>query len=95
MSKNIKNIAIIINLLILGFSILWIKKTNFEYEPITVFLGQSLSLIVLLFGDTIQSKFSIKSVSNSKVKIDTNRKDNSDYDISNIRDNSEVNIKKH
>jgi hypothetical protein len=95
MNQNIKNIAIIINFLILLFSILWIKKTDFEYEPITVFLGQMLSLMVLFFGDAIQSKFSIKDVSDSKVKIDTSKKDNSEYDISNIKDNSEVNIKKN
>lgn len=95
MSKNIKNTAIIINLLILGFSILWIKKTDFEYEPITVFLGQMLSLIVLFFGDAIQNKFLIKEVSDSKIIIDTHKKDNSEFNISNIRDKSEVNIKKH
>lgn len=95
MNKKIKNIAIIINFLILVFSILWIKKTDFEYEPITVFLGQMLSLIVLIFGDAIQNKFFIKEVSDSKVIIDTDKKDNGDYNISNIRDKSEVNIKKH
>ena len=95
MNKKIKNIAIIINLLILVFSILWIKNTDFEYEPITVFLGQMLSLIVLVFGDAIQNKFFIKEVSDSKVIIDTHKKDNSEFNISNIRDKSEVNIKKH
>jgi hypothetical protein len=94
MSKVIKNIAIVINLLILVFAVLWIKKSNFDYEPITVFLGQSLSLIVLIFGDAIQNKFSVKDVSKSKVNIDIDKEDNGDYDISKITDNSEVRIKK-
>lgn len=96
MSKNIKNTVIIINLLILVFSILWIKRTDFDYEPMTVFLGQVLSLIVLIFGDKIQNKFFVKNVSNSKVQISTNNDDDGEYDISDIRDNSEVRInKKH
>ena len=94
MSKRIKNIAIIINLLILVLAILWIKKTDFEYEPITVFLGQLLSLIVLIFGDAIQNKFTVIDISNSKVKIDTDKQDKGDYDVSNIINNSEVRIKK-
>lgn len=94
MSKNVKITAIVINLLILVLSILWIKKTNFDYEPITVLLGQLLSLIVLIFGDVVQNKFSVKEVAKSKVEIDTHRKDTGDYDISNIKNNSEVRIKK-
>lgn len=76
------------------FSILWMKKTNFEYEPITVFLGQAMSLIVLVFGDAIQSRYFIKGISDSKVKISTKNDDNGNYDISNIKDKSEVRIKK-
>ncbi|KAF2508368.1 hypothetical protein EYY60_14655 [Flavobacterium zhairuonense] len=94
MSTNIKNIAIVINLLIFILSIFWINKSNFDIEPITVFLGQLLSLIVLIFGDTIQSKFSIKKVFNSTVDIDTSKKDTSDFDISDIKNNSKVKIKK-
>jgi hypothetical protein len=94
MSKVIKNIAIVINLLILVFAVLWIKKTNFDYEPITVFFGQFLSLIVLIFGDAIQNKFTVKDVSKSKVNIDIDKEDNGDYNISKITDNSEVRIKK-
>lgn len=94
MSKKIKNIAIVINLLILVLAIFWIKKSNFDYEPITVLCGQSLSLIVLIFGDAIQNKFSVKDVSKSKVNIEIDKQDNGDYDISNITDNSEIRIKK-
>ena len=94
MSKKIKNIAIVINLLILVLAIFWIKKSDFDYEPITVLCGQSLSLIVLIFGDAIQNKFSVKDVSKSKVNIDIDKQDNGDYDISNITDNSEIRIKK-
>lgn len=94
MSKKIKNIAIVINLLILVLAIFWIKKSNFDYEPITVLCGQSLSLIVLIFGDAIQNKFSVKDVSKSKVNIEIDKQDNADYDISNITDNSEIRIKK-
>ncbi|MCA0349069.1 MAG: hypothetical protein LCH35_07390 [Bacteroidetes bacterium] len=94
MSKKIKNIAIVINLLILVLAIFWIKKSDFDYEPITVLCGQSLSLIVLIFGDAIQNKFSVKDVSKSKVNIDIDKEDNGDYDISNITDNSEIRIKK-
>lgn len=95
MSKKIKNIAIAINLIILVFSILWIKKTDFDYEPLTVFLGQSLSLIVLVFGDSLQSKHSVDEVSDSIVKINTPKDDNGSYEVSNIKENSEVRIKKH
>ena len=94
MSKKIKNIAIVINLLILILAIFWIKKSDFDYEPITVLFGQSLSLIVLIFGDAIQNKFSVKDVTKSKINIDIDKQDNGDYDISNITDNSEVRIKK-
>lgn len=94
MSKKIKNIAIVINLLILVLAIFWIKKSDFDYEPITVLCGQSLSLIVLIFGDAIQNKFSVKDVSKSKVNIDIDKQDNGNYDISNITDNSEIRIKK-
>lgn len=94
MSKKIKNIAIVINLLILVLAIFWIKKSDFDYEPITVLCGQSLSLIVLIFGDAIQNKFSVKDVSKSKVNIDIDKQDNGHYDISNITDNSEIRIKK-
>jgi len=94
MNKKIKNIAIVINLLILVLAIFWINESNFDYEPITVLCGQSLSLIVLIFGDAIQNKFSVKDVSESNVNIDIDKQDNGDYDISNITDNSEVRIKK-
>lgn len=92
--NKIKNIAIIINLLILVLAIFWIKKSNFDYEPITVFCGQSLSLIVLIFGESIQNKFSVRDVFKSKVNIDVDKEDKGDYDISNITDNSEIRIKK-
>lgn len=95
MSKNIKNIAVVINFSIFILSIFWIKKSNFEIEPITVFLGQLLSLIVLVFGDNLQSKFSIKKVFHSTVDIDTSKDDTSDFDISDIRNNSNIKIKKN
>lgn len=94
MSKVVKNISIIINLLILSVSILWIKKTNFDYEPVIICLGQILTLIVLLFGDNVYNKFRINNVSESKVKIDTHQQDDADYNISQIQNNSEINIKK-
>ncbi|MDI9309413.1 MAG: hypothetical protein QM535_04290 [Limnohabitans sp.] len=94
MNTKVKNIAIFINLLILVLAIFWVKKSDFDYEPITVLCGQSLSLIVLIFGDTIQNKFSVKDVSKSRVKIDIDKQDNGEYDISNITENSEVRIKK-
>ncbi|MBH1959065.1 MAG: hypothetical protein I8H68_03025 [Flavobacteriia bacterium] len=94
MSKLIKNISIIINLLILGVSIIWLKKTNFDYEPITICLGQVLALVILLFGDKIYNKFRLKNISNSKVKIDTHKEDDAEYSISNIKENSEINIRK-
>lgn len=94
MSKKIKNIAIGINVLILVLAILWIKNSDFDYEPITVFCGQFLSLVVLIFGESLQNKFSVKDVSESKVDIDVDKHDNGDYNISNITENSEVRIKK-
>ena len=39
MSKNIKYIAIAINVLILFLAIFWVEKSDFDYEPITVFFG--------------------------------------------------------
>lgn len=95
MSKNIKYIAIAINVLILVLAIFWVEKSDFDYEPITVFFGQFLSLIVLIFGDSIQNKFSVKDVSKSKVNLDIDKEDKGDYDISNIVDNSEVRITKN
>ena len=94
MSKKIKNVAVVINFSIFVLSIFWIVKSNFDIEPITVFLGQLLSLIVLIFGDTIQSKFSIKKIFSSTVDIDTSKRDTSEFDISDIKNNSKVKIKK-
>ncbi|CAD0003355.1 hypothetical protein [Flavobacterium salmonis] len=94
MSNKIKNISIIINLLILVLAIFWIKKSNFDYEPITVVCGQSLSLIVLVFGESIQNKFFVKDVSKSKVNFDIDKEDKGEYNISNITDSSEIRIKK-
>lgn len=94
MSKNIKNVAVVINFSIFILSIFWIKKSNFDIEPITVFLGQLLSLVVLIFGDSLQSKYSIKKVLRSTVEIDTLKNDTSDFDISDITNNSNIKIKK-
>ncbi len=94
MSNVIKIISVIINLLILGVSILWAKKTNFDYEPITICLGQILALSVLLLGDKVYNKFRIKDVFESKININTNENDDAEYNISKIKKNSEININK-
>ena len=94
MSKRIKNITIFINFIILILAILWTIDSKFQYEPITVLLGQLLSLIVLVFGDKIQNSFSVKKISKSTVDIDTNKEDDAEYNISDITDGSEIKIKK-
>lgn len=94
MSKRIKNIALSLNVLIITFSTFWVIKTEFEYEPMIVFCGQLLSLLTLLFGENIESKFFVEDVSKSKVRIDVHKDDNSQYEVKKIRDNSEVNIHK-
>lgn len=94
MSKRIKNIAIFLNVLIITFSIFWIIEAEFEYEPIIVFCGQLLSLLTLMFGEKIESKFFVEDVSKSKVRIDVHKDDGSKYKVKNIRDNSQVNIRK-
>ena len=94
MSKLVINISIVVNFLILGVSFLCAKKTDFDYEPIIICLGQILALTVLLFGDKIYNKFRIKNISESKINIDTNENDDAEYNISKIKKNSEININK-
>ena len=94
MSNIIRKISIVINLLILGLSILWAIKTDFDYEPIIICLGQILALTVILFGDRIYNKFRIENISQSKVKINTHMQDDAEYNISDVKNNSEININK-
>jgi hypothetical protein len=93
MKPNIKNTIIIINLIILAFALLWAYKSNFEYEPIIVALGQFSSLI-LLYWEGKSTKIEVKKISKSKVSLDLSESDSGEYNVTNVKKDSEIKIKK-
>ena len=93
MKSNIKNIIIIINLIILVFALIWAFQSNFEYEPIIVAFGQ-LSSLILFYWDVKNTKIKVGKISKSKVSLDLSEKDNGEYNVTNVKKDSEIIIKK-
>lgn len=71
-------------------ALFWIKEDN-GHEPIIVAGGQVGSVLILLFEQKI-SKILVSNVSDSKVGINTNKDDQSNIKVRNIKNKSKVRI---
>ena len=92
MNKNLKNILIAVNVLMLILAVYWYSQ-NSEIEPIIIFFGQIASILILLFEGKL-SENSVKKVSKSKVRISTTKEDNTNIKVENIKKGSDVKIKR-
>jgi hypothetical protein len=92
MKKLIKNILYLFNFIALGIAIYWFKEEQ-SPEPLIVIISQVLVLITLIFESKI-SKLGISKISNSEVDVDVKSSDDSNIDISDVKDGSKVKIKR-
>ena len=94
MSKSVKNFILILNLIIIILSIYWYFNPDSNVEPIVVVISQIISIVAILFGDKLINRISINKISDSDVKIDTHNNDSGEYQISNIKKGSKIQISK-
>lgn len=94
MKNNIKIVLVVLNSFVLVLSLLWIIKPDYNWEPITVLITQSLSLITLLFENQISSILIKKVEDRGDVKIDVHKNDNTNMHIEDVSGDAKVNIKK-
>ncbi|WP_196894729.1 hypothetical protein [Aureivirga marina] len=92
MNKLLKTILITFNIITLGVAIYWLI-TEKSPEPLIVMISQILVLITLIFESKI-SNIGISKVSKSKVDIDVKSTDNSNINISDIKDDSEIKVRR-
>jgi len=92
MSKRVKVILYILNIIVFGIAIYWFKDDQ-SPEPLIAMIGQFLVLITLIFESKI-SGLGITKISNSEVDVDVKSSDNSNISISDVKDGSKVNVKR-
>lgn len=92
MNKLLKTILFIFNIIALGIAVYWFKDEQ-SPEPLIVMISQFLVLITLIFESKI-SNIGISKVSKSKVNVDVKSTDNSSISISDIRDGSDIKVKR-
>jgi hypothetical protein len=92
MKKLVKTILYIFNIIVLGIAVYWFKDEQ-SPEPLIVMISQFLVLITLIFESKI-SNIGISKVSKSKVNVDVKSTDNSSISISDIKDGSDIKIKR-
>lgn len=90
MNIVLKVILILLNAGMFVIALFWIKEDN-SHEPYIVAGGQVGSVLILLFEQKI-SKIFVSKVSDSKVGITTNKDDQSNIKVRNIKNKSEVRI---
>ncbi|PKB17014.1 hypothetical protein [Flavobacterium sp. 5] len=74
MSKAVKTILIIINIVMILLSIKWYLK-NYEDEPLISALGQLSTLIVLLLEGKINSALKVNKNVRTKLDMDVSKGD--------------------
>lgn len=89
MSKAVKIILIIINILMILLSIKWYLKNN-EDEPLISILGQFSTLIVLLLEGKINSALNVNKNTRTEVDLDISKGDKIN---ANKNEDSEIKIK--
>jgi hypothetical protein len=92
MNKYLKYTILASNLVMMYFAYEWLISSN-EYEPKIVLIGQFITILGLLF----ESKFSsvkIKGITNSDVDLSTTIDDTTNYNVSDIKDRSNIKIEK-
>lgn len=92
MNKLLKSILYIFNIIALGIAIYWFKDEQ-SPEPLIVMISQFLVLITLIFESKI-SNIVISKVSKSKVNVEVKSTDNSGISISDIKDGSDIKVKR-
>jgi hypothetical protein len=94
MKNSVKIGLVILNLIVLVLSLLWIIKPDYNWEPITVLITQSLSLITLLFENQISNILVKKIKDKGDVKIDIHKKDKTNMHVEDVSGDAKVSIKK-
>jgi hypothetical protein len=92
MNKLLKTILFIFNIIALGIAAYWFKDEQ-SHEPLIVMISQFLVLITLIFESKI-SNIGISKVSKSKVNVGVKSNDNSSISISDIKDGSDIKVKR-
>lgn len=92
MNKLVKIILYIFNLIALGVAIYWLIEEQ-SSEPLIVMISQISILIALIFESKI-SNIGISKVSKSKVNVGVKSTDNSSISISDIKDGSDIKVKR-
>lgn len=87
MNKAVKNILIVINLLMILFSIKWYLKDK-EYEPLISIFSQVSALILLFFEGKINSVLNVNKNVKTGLELDVSK-----GDIINANENEDSEIK--
>lgn len=74
MNKTLKTILIGINILILFVVAYWMYTKKNDPEPIAVFLAQITTLLMLLFENSITSKFEARNINDSELSVENKDK---------------------
>jgi hypothetical protein len=92
MNKLLKTILFIFNIIALGIAIYWFRDEQ-SPEPLIVMISQFIVLITLIFESKI-SNIGISKVSKSKVNVDVKSNDKNSINISDIKDGSDIKVKR-
>ncbi|MBO6607408.1 hypothetical protein [Psychroserpens sp.] len=92
MNKTLKAVLITVNAIMLILAVYWYYESS-EIEPLIVFLGQTASILILIFEKKL-SKNLVSKVSDSKVRIKTSKDDDSHIEVKNIKKKSDVKIER-
>lgn len=94
MNRKIKNSLFIINGLILALSGFWFYSDG-GYEPMIVLLGQFATLLILFFEGKSKSTDVERIDHRSKVKIRSKKEDTTQISVKDVKNESEVDIKRN
>ncbi|MCX7551546.1 hypothetical protein [Xanthomarina sp. F2636L] len=92
MNKLVKIILYVFNIIALGIAIYWFNADQ-SPEPLIVIISQFLVLITLIFESKI-SNIGISKVAKSKVDVEVKANDDSSIIISDIKDRSNIKVKR-
>jgi len=93
MNKRIKNLLFTINGLILVLSGFWLYSDG-GYEPMIVLLGQFAVLLTLFFEGKTKST-DVEGIDKSKIKIRSKKDDATQITVKDVKNESEVDIKRN
>lgn len=85
MNKNVKNLLLLINIVMLLLAIKWYFEKK-ETEPLIVILGQFSALVVLLLENKISS--SVNAKKNKKTHVEVNASKGDKVDVNENEDSS-------